>query len=340
MKITNRICLLMLTIVVFVSCQREPPVFTDPPRVEFDSTLLIKSVESVYDNGAEVFNTTESYFYDTANRKIHITWNAINDPDFDGMSAVFSYNTKGLLTGIDYSYLPTYDIGSFNYSTVSIAYDNDDVLKTVVLNFVQSPSVQLDFTRTAASSGYTLEWETPYDDPFPTPGRPVQTGTLSRLTFNSSRQCIKYEPARRQVDAGVDIVTPFILEDSLVYDAAGSLSKVYRTYQGNESLAVEFESRHTKGDQLSNFRGLLLNGLNNIPFPEGQSWYWFSILCISPDAYEKDQYSGFPIKTAKVSDTPFTATSTFDNLDRLTEYKGFFSDLVLDPQIFKINYYK
>ena len=91
---------------------------------------------------------------------------------------------------------------------------------------------------------------------------------------------------------------------------------------------------------------MLLNGLNHISVPEGEYWYWFSILADSPDSWEKDQYSKYPIKSAKVFNTdlrqfvPYTATSVFDNLNRLVEFKGYFYDGPLYPRTFKINYYK
>lgn len=336
----------MLCVFIISSCQPEVDFTDTPPRIEeVDSTKLVKSVKLTYHTSESII---ENYHYDTANHKILVTWVAPGDPDYDGMSAVFSYNDKNLLSEVSYSYSAGYNIGPGNYSKVSISYDNENVVEKVLQDFVLLPDEQINFTKTVLSSGYTLEWEFRYDDFFD----PNVYGARFKAWFNSAGTCIKHHGTGLFKEGSNPVYWTRYASDSLIYTPAGDLQKVYTTYRDsahhvtNEFLAYEFLSRETKGDQLSNHWKMLMNGLDNICVRESNPWFWMSVLGDNPDTYQNNQFTGFPFKEVKIynpdtqSLVPFTASSTFDALGRLKEFKGVFNDTQLLDQIYTLTYYK
>src|ERR1700752_3089849 len=82
-------------IAVLPSCQKEIDVDLDnPPTIPEgvkDSTLLIKSINSVWNKGgANPDSLTEFYSYDSVNQKIKIEWEGNGDfPATNGVSAGF-----------------------------------------------------------------------------------------------------------------------------------------------------------------------------------------------------------------------------------------------------------
>jgi hypothetical protein len=75
-------------------------------------------------------------------------------------------------------------------------------------------------------------------------------------------------------------------------------------------------------------------------------WFYTSLLNATPNPYEFNQYTPFPIKTGKAYNDfaqtldSYTANATFDSLDRLVSFTGFLDDGPLYPQVWKLSYYK
>lgn len=347
----------LVTILVLASCQKN----TDPndpdtiPDEVKDSTLLIKSIVYVFDNGQD--SIVEHYSYDTVNRKILITWNDdFNNYVADNTAAEFVYNNKGLLSHVGYKYPAGYTPISEDCNTIDIVYDAENVLQKITASLSDGSIEIVEFSKTALSSGnYQISWE---ETSSGLPGEKFPR----KAVFNADDKNIFNIQERLSVidttPSGDYIYTNIIDTDSLIYDASGNVSKIFTTYT-NSSLqytesytSYEFLARQTKGDQLYNQRQVILNGIADMPFGNSDLGSF-----VSDDAlglfsailkYEYLQYSKYPIQTAKVYSMydgtykVFTAHSEFDNKNRLTKYIGFVDDYGsdLESEEYRINYYK
>ncbi len=340
----------VFVLLVLTSCQKGVDIDLDnPPPIPGevkDSTLLIKSIKSVWDIGLPNEDSlTEYYSYDTVNRKITITWRDENgDYVPDGSKVELSYNTKGHLVNASYHYPVGYVPWDFDYNTINIEYDGNNVLQKVIVKYMGGSQESAAFNKTVlADNGYQLAWtETMLED----------DSIFRKAIFDKEGKAVLnhiehyYYPS-----PGLPAMDTTILRDSIAYDAGGSVMKVFvksefkPTNEMHDFTLYEF-TRQTKGDQLYNQRKLIMNGIDNVPFGDYDSMFAdaFGILSFSME-YENWQYSKYPCQTvrARMSDGSFknfTSNSTFDDKNRLTKFTGFFHDLDLEPVEYSITYYK
>lgn len=345
MRLTSYLCVLALALstLLFTSCQKEPTMPETQPRLGPDSTLLVKSIERVYydQNGNPSDSATESYSYDTVNKKIKLTWTGSDY--WAGSAAEYTYSSDDLLTDIKFSYDNTWVPWSTDYTDIKIEYNNDNIVKRVTLNYRSEPQMIRNYVKTNLPNGYRLDWNSRRD---------VNDSSTFYNIFNTDKICTKYSSEVILTDPVNGIYGHGFQIDSLVYNTSGNLSHVYRkmidslNHTSESFLKYEFDSRESKGSELSDQRRLLFNGVDNLRFNEADDWFWISILGDVLDAYDYDQYSGVPIKSAKVYNTdadlivPYTAASVFDSKGRLVEFKGFVDDGPLIKLVYKVVYYK
>jgi len=343
----------ILVIFTLASCQKDTnPNDPDPiPDGVKDSTLLIKSIAYLFDNGMNGQDSiVEHYSYDSVNRKITLTWDDASDNYVvDGTSAEFAYNNKGLLSRVVYKYPADYTPADYDYKTVGILYDAENILQKITTELGDGNIESLQFNKTMLPSGnYQLSWEET------DPALPDETFPR-KIIFNADGKSIIVILEHLFKPAGENFYANVIIKDSLAYDATGNVSKVFTNIsdtlnQYNESYtSFDFLTRQTKGDQLYNQRKVIMNGIANIPFDYSDLGSFIAdeavgILSITL-SNEYLQYSKYPIQQAKVrmwdgSFRDFTANSEFDNTNRLTKFKGFFRDYDLELIEYKISYYK
>lgn len=139
-----------------------------------------------------------------------------------------------------------------------------------------------------------------------------------------------------------------LFKDSVLYDAAGNVSKVLETSifgptnQPQQTTYSLFEfTRDTQGSQLSDFNNTLFNGVskfsdfdgNSINFNGFRNYYYY-------------QFTRFPSISTKVYEEATTSYLTFnpdpkyDNLGRLVKYKMYNGDDPYYYEEFDIGYYK
>jgi hypothetical protein len=341
----------MFTGIVFSSCQKDAWVDLDnPPPIPggvLDSSLLIKSLKIVGGGVGDQDSVIEFYSYDTTNRKITITWKNNND-DFvaNGAKAELSYNVKGLLTRTQYTYPPGYVPWDFDYNTIDLAYDNDNVLQKVTSKYMDGEIEEFIFTKIAhPGGGYRLTWNSGEANP--------DDSTIRRVEFDKNGNAItSYTENHFYPSPGNPERNVSFYFDSLAYTATGDVEKIFRKidYPGTDYdenyIFYEFSSRKAKGDQLYNHRQVLLNGIANIPFwdLDQVATDGFGFLSVLME-YENIQYSKTPSQMirARMWDNTFenfTVISELDSKDRLTKFTGFFQDYELEPMIYTIEYYK
>jgi hypothetical protein len=348
-----KLIFLLLPVLILDSCQPEPG-FSDPvippidPAATFDSSLLIKSVTFVaYDeDDIATDSITENYTYDTVNRKITVTWKSSDIFfDLDGVTAVFSYNSKKLLSNISYTYPAGFTFFGEELNNLTITYDNQDIPQSVVLNYRQGSPDTKTFVKTALPSGYRLNWHEIYDSN-------PDFWQKRMAEFDASGKCTKTTYEAPLYDNNGDIYTTYEGKDSVTYDASGNIFRIY--FRGidtsqpaiQEYLSWEFQSRNTKGSQLADQRRLLLNGMHNMPLGDHDEWFEVSVFCYNLDNFQSHQYRNLPFQTAKVYSTDrsaydnFTAESVFDSKNRLVRFTGFFKDYGLMKEMYRIAYYK
>jgi hypothetical protein len=312
-----------------------PPVVTGP-----DSTLLVKNASVLFydENGVVEDSIRETYQYDTVNRKISIDWKSSDD--FDGVRSVLTYNTKKLLSQVNYTYPAGWAPGAEDINSIAFTYDNADILQSVLVNYRSAPPATTVFTKTTLAAGYQLEWLGLTDA--------TQRSKFS-AQFNPEGRCIK--KGRRLTYSFSGNISTTIFTDTLTYDGAGNYLKMdskavdSATQATSTETAFEYLSRQTKGDQLYNQRRLLLNGIQNIPVDfEYSDWYNFTLFT----APEYDEYTKYPFQTVKLqvgapgstSYQNYNGQSVFDSKERLVDFKGYFSDVNVLTQRYKLEYYK
>jgi hypothetical protein len=339
----------LIAILALASCQKDVdpggPVLPIPDEVK-DSTFLIKQLSFAYDIGSPTEDSIiETFFYDTVNKKIVITWDGPDDnyipPGTDGE---LGYNAKGLLSHITYKYPGDYIPQVYDYKTIDITYDAQNVLQKIVVENGVGDFDSRTFTKTALPAGnYQLTWnEIGYDE----------DSSFRRVEFdNDNKAIVNYTEYFYYPSPGDPARYKTILIDSFAYDAGGSVTKVFKKVDDvDQNISLDFilyeYVRQTKGDQLYNQRQVLMNGLANIPFGDydGIIEDAFGILSFTL-GYDYLQYSKYPVQTTKArlydgSFKDFISSSTFDSKNRLTKFTGFFHDYDLDPIEYRVKYYK
>lgn len=273
---------LVIVFFALASCQKEididlenpPPV---PPEVQ-DSTLLIKSITAVWDLGLPSEDSlTEYYSYDTINRKMTITWRDEND-DYvpDGSKVELGYNTKGRLIKASYHYPSGYVPWDFDYNTINIEYDGNNVLQKVMVKYMDGSQESAAFNKTIlADNGYQLTWNETM----------LENDSIFRKAIfdKEGKAMVSYIEHYYHPTPGLPEIDTTIARDSIIYDAGGSVIKVFtksefkRINEIRDFTLYEF-TRQTKGDQLYNQRKLIMNGIDNMPFGDYDSmiadaWY-------------------------------------------------------------------
>lgn len=337
-----------------VSCQKGiDPAGADPgiPDGVKDSTLLIKSITWLYRNGSD--SIVEHYSYDTVNRKITLSWtDSGTEPlipgyqsEYNNSKAELSYNSKGLLVHMAYTYPPSYSPWEFDNNTIDITYDSDNIVHKIAVKYVGGSTSSCVFTKTMLQGGgYRLDWNMSDPDTY-----------FRTVVFSSDGKNILNTIDHRLTEmapSGNPVEYKFINTDSLVYDATGNVVKVLTNYIDGRTNNVEtytsyeYNGRQTKGDQLYNQRQIIMNGIANMPF--GDIDYpvedAFGILSFNLD-YEYLQFEKYPFQTTKArmwdgTFKDFISNSTFDSKNRLTKFIGFFHDYDLEPREYRISYYK
>lgn len=342
----------VLAILVLASCQKEIDI-NDPdiiPEEVKDSTLLIKSITLLANRGLpDEDSVTEHYSYDTINKKIILTWYDRSGSWYaDGTSAELSYTNKGLLYHVAYKYPLGFTPWDYDYNTIDIVYDPENVLQKITVKYSNGSIESKLFTKAILSGGkYQLSWDESNSGPDDIVLRRAVFDAAGKNIINATEHSFIAETS----PAGDNIFTNFITTDSLFYDASGNVSKIVRNevdtlrHTTDSYIFYEFV-RQTKGDQLYNHRQTIMNGIANMPFgdPDAPVEDAFGILSFSLD-YEYQQYAKYPIQTAKArmwdgSYKDFTASSDFDNKNRLTKFVWFFHDYDLEPIEYRIRYYK
>ncbi|HRO70990.1 MAG TPA: hypothetical protein PK951_11440, partial [Chitinophagaceae bacterium] len=184
---------IVLLSLVAISCQKEldidldmPPIIPDEVK---DSTLLIKSIAWVYNGGTD--SIVEHYNYDTANRKITLSWtDSETDPQdptyqsvYNNSKAILTYNNKGLLIHVDYEYPISYIGWEYDLRAIDISYDSDNILKQMEVRYLGGSNASRIFTKTMLANGnYQLQWEESY------PSDPDDRGTFRTAEFTAGHK--------------------------------------------------------------------------------------------------------------------------------------------------------
>src|SRR5215813_13152170 len=137
-----------------VSCQKEISVedINNVNDYVRDSTLLIKSV-GLYDFTLQD-SIIESYSYDSANRKVTLTWTNPSASFFpDGTTAELSYNSDWMISHIKYIYPAGYTPQASDYKTADITYDAEKILQKITLTYGDGTVEPKVYTRTPLASG-------------------------------------------------------------------------------------------------------------------------------------------------------------------------------------------
>lgn len=345
-------------VLALASCQKGVDIDLDnPPPIPGniqDSTLLIKSIARTYNNGQD--SIVEHYSYDTINKKIILEWtDTYSDPVYPGdqseyhnTKAELSYNSKGLLTGVVYTYPSSYVPFDYDYGKIDIRYDNDNIVQEIVVKYMTGISLSSIMNKTMLpGGGYRLEWS--ISDPNISDDMYYRTAVFS----NDGKNIVNVEDHRLNEisPSGDPVEYKFIRTDSLVYDVNGNVLEVLTNFvDGRDSTTAnytsyEFTGRQTKGNELYNQRRLIMNGLADMPFGESDDIsYGVGILSFHFE-YEYFQYSKYPADAAKVrmwdgAFKDFATHPTYDNKNRLTKFTGFFVDNDLEPHEYRITYYK
>jgi hypothetical protein len=339
---------LLLTVALVFSCQPElefpntPP--ENPPIKTIDSTLLIKSITFLYYNlgGTLEDSIVESYYYDTAQRRIELTWSASpGADDINGVKAVFSYNEDSLLIDGKYTYPPGRSFFGYEYRTITFAYDDEKILKSIGINYILDGPKTINFTKTRVGAGYRLAWEEHFS---------AGDWTKRSATFDGQNRC-GIASISFPVNSGTG-ERIYETIDSVGYDALGNIAKVYhREIDPDEApeppiLYWEFLSRNDKGHELAAQQRLIRNGIHNMPFGDHDDWSEISIIGAHLDYFHNSQYIPSLFQKARVINIAnggydeVNAISVFDNKNRLVDFTGFFVDYGVRKERYKIAYYK
>jgi len=343
--------LLAIFCLIFSSCQKELDIDLDnpptlPEEIE-DSTFLIKSIAWMYNDGKD--SVVEHYAYDTANRKITLTWTDSgidpNDPgphEFKGAKTELSYNNAGLLISVDYTHSPTLPPSDEAYKKMEISYDNENILQKITLNYRNLPPDTRDFEKKLLQDGrYSLFWIEP--------AIAVGDRTTYRSTVFTPEG--KAQVNAREMRLGVSLVGRKTWIDSLAYDGSGNVEQVFTWEydEGNlseEYISAEYSGRESKGDQIYNQPKLILRGISEITLGVLEEMILGSGGIFSGFLeFEPTQFTRFPAKRAviRLYDGSFRELQpiySLDNKDRLTRFTlYYFTGIDIIPNEYRISYF-
>lgn len=327
---------------ILPSCNKNPdnptpPIFDSATIMGFkDSTQLVKTVSIVYyDTSGDISDSIPTLFlyYDTINKKVYFTMQPHTSLPINNYFFELSYNNDGLVKHI------TYNSGSgdpTDVSAVDYVYDDQDVIKSETATFANGSTLINSFNKSSLSSGgYSLRFKGLGDV------NPFTDSSLYTQNFDANGSLISvsefYLPS---LNSGY--------KDSLVYDAAGNVSRVIYTHfedngNSNSTTFLEFNSRDTKGDQLYILNKVLFNGIADLPnagfvslgsFLSGNGNIFFY------------QFVKHPSLSTKVnlgdpnSSLTFNPAPQYDSKNRLVKYKMFNGE---DPDYYveyNLSYYK
>ncbi len=341
----------LISLCVFNSCQQavddDLPTNPDPinPPAVTDSTQLIKSITYYlyeFDGSSIQDSITETYNYDTINRKITLLWNASNFQP-DNLSATLSYNSDRQLVNAEYSYPASYTITDRDPGKLTLIYDAEKALQKIIMVKANGESETRIFTKTMLpNGGYQLGFDE--RDNF----LGVDLHHVDKFDATGRSYFSSYEYT---YETGVGITTNFA-EDSLAYDAQGSAIRAHGHYTNSLSnideryISFEFSGRETKGRQLNDQRRLLFNKELDFEFITQSDAFNGALGILSYFNGDQDmyEYMKFPIKSATVQlydkVATFNASSEFDSLDRLVRFNAYTPDSELIPVSYRIVYYK
>ena len=336
----------------FASCQKTPDVDLDnpPPIPEevLDSTLLIKSIACILNNGSD--SVVEHYDYDTINRKITVSWTFSdmdeNDPnyvpEFVDAKTEFHYNNAGRLIRVDYTHSPHLPPSDDEYTKAEIIYDDENIVKRIILSYRNRPADVREFEKTMLDDGrYVLEWLEPAIS--------STSSDISRISFFSA-------DGRVEMNLRISFILnePFKYDnwlDTIYYDANGNVEKVFtQQYDApghvkDEYFSVEYTDRESGGDEFYNQRKLLLNGISEIPIGEYDEMLLGSMGMFSRYLeFEAAQFSRFPARKARIrledgSFQEYQPVYTFDSKNRLSLITCYFLQPDLHPVTYRIHYF-
>ncbi len=315
---------------------------------QVDSTQIIKSITYTNpDSGG-----TEYFFYDTANRKIIVSLQpvlAVGGNYTDGQE--FTYDAYGMLIHISGKFSQPADI---YFTSADYTYDNQHVL-TSANTTMPGLNYSANYTKTIVPGGYLLS------ELYTSPGANGYTDSnyTAALVDDSGRLAAFYtrynntEPGDpHNTSANGD--TYLYYTDSLIYDAAGNLSREWRTYPPDlmkpDSLVsfvlYDFGVRDVKGDQLYNLGKILFRGIGHLPF----SIIDFFAGELSAEGMDGMQVERFPAlqttytaaDSAGVFNTPlhFNTPAQYDDKNRLIGYHNFAHYPPYTAYDISISYYK
>lgn len=351
LSFSSSVVVALFSLCVFNSCQQgvdddlpTNPDPVDPPAVA-DSTQLIKSITYYLyqDDGSYIRDSiTETYNYDTINRKIKLQWSVDNSPS-DDYSATLSYSKDGKLEKAEWFYPPSHTITDWDPGMLTLSYDAEGTLHQIVMKKANGESKTRGFLKTMLlSGGHQLE----FDEQEYFTG--VTWHHVDKFDATGRRYFYSYQYT---YDTGLGLTTTYA-EDSLAYDAQGSVVRAHGRYTNSISntderyISFEFSGRETKGQQLSNQRRLLYNKELDFEFITQSDEFSGALGILSYFNGDEDmyEYMKYPIKSATVQlydkVATFNASSEFDSLDRLVRFNGYTPDTDLIPVSYRIVYYK
>ncbi len=272
MKNTFSGILVIVLIISLVSCQKNisspNPASVSTNIFGFgDSSQLIKSI--TYHN--QDSSWSEYFFYDTTNRKIIVSLQPVTTVGGDYSDGQeFSYDGFGMLIHITGKFSGANNV---YFTLADYFYDNQHVLDSIN---TEMPGLNraLGFTKTVVSGGYLLSelYTSPAANGF------TDSNYTASLIDDSGRLAANYTVYNNTEPGDPHNTSPngdtyFYFTDSVIYDAAGNMSKQTTRYPPDlmkpDSLVTvvfyDYGVRDMKGDQLYKLGMTLFRGVEEIP---------------------------------------------------------------------------
>ena len=346
--------LLFLMVLMLGSCQKSDitGTGTKPDSTNIfgllDSTMIIKSITYTSSAGSG----TDYFFYDTANRKIIVSWQPVTSADGDYTDGQeFSYDAFGMLIHISGKFSGQAD--GF-CTSADYTYDDQHVLSSAHM-IVPGLDYSASYTRTPVSGGYLLsELYT-----LPSSNGYTDSNYSAALVDDSGRLAAFYNVYNNTEPGDPKNTSPngdtyFYFTDSLVYDATGNLVREWQTYPPDllkpDSLVrvaiYDFGVRDTKGDQLHNLGETLFRGIGHLPFPI-IDFFAGELSLMGDDGLQVYKYPALHTKII-VADSngifntqmDFDNPAEYDGLNRLVKYRNFTHFSPFETYDMLISYYK
>ena len=258
-KVTkNLLCIIsVIAALVLTSCQKGVDIDLDnpPPLPEEvkDSTLLIASIAWTYNDGKD--SIVEHYSYDTINKKIILNWtDTYSNPvypgdqsEYNNTKAELSYNSKGLLSGVVYTYPASYVPFDYDYDKIDIRYDNNNIVQEIIVKYIPGITLSSIINKTMLPGGrYKLEWS--ISDPNISDDIYYRTAVFSSDGKNILN--VMDHRLNETSPSGDPVEYKFVRTDSLVYDVTGNVTKILTIFvDGRDNTTTEYTSYEFTGRQ-------------------------------------------------------------------------------------------